>query len=87
MWERFNVTASLNFFFLILEGLKDTPTQEDWLVSVLPEGSKVGVDPFIIPAGWFYFILITLGSATGFLFLSSLAELLCDGVQLTMFQM
>lgn len=32
-------------------GLKDTPTQEDWLVSVLPEGSKVGVDPLIIPTG------------------------------------
>lgn len=55
-------------FFLILEGLKDTPTQEDWLVSVLPEGSKVGVDPFIIPAGLFYFIFITLGWATGFCF-------------------
>uniref|UniRef100_A0A8C3UG58 Xaa-Pro aminopeptidase 1 n=1 Tax=Catharus ustulatus TaxID=91951 RepID=A0A8C3UG58_CATUS len=35
---------------LMKMGLKDTPTQEDWLVSVLPEGSKVGVDPFIIPA-------------------------------------
>uniref|UniRef100_A0A8C8RK10 Xaa-Pro aminopeptidase 1 n=1 Tax=Pelusios castaneus TaxID=367368 RepID=A0A8C8RK10_9SAUR len=34
---------------LMKMGLKDTPTQEDWLVSVLPEGSKVGVDPFIIP--------------------------------------
>lgn len=32
-------------------GLKDTPTQEDWLVSVLPEGSRVGVDPLIIPTG------------------------------------
>lgn len=72
-------------FFFIIEGLKDTPTQEDWLVSVLPEGSKVGVDPFIIPAGWFYFI--TLGWATGFCFLASLAELLCDGVQLSTFQM
>lgn len=29
-------------------GLKSTPTQEDWLINVLPEGSKVGVDPFII---------------------------------------
>uniref|UniRef100_G1KFD1 X-prolyl aminopeptidase 1 n=1 Tax=Anolis carolinensis TaxID=28377 RepID=G1KFD1_ANOCA len=35
---------------LMKMGLKDTPTQEDWLVSVLPEGSRVGVDPFIIPA-------------------------------------
>ncbi|XP_075071823.1 xaa-Pro aminopeptidase 1 isoform X2 [Mixophyes fleayi] len=33
---------------LMKMGLKDTPTQEDWLVSVLPEGSRVGVDPFII---------------------------------------
>ncbi|XP_075791630.1 xaa-Pro aminopeptidase 1 isoform X2 [Pelodiscus sinensis] len=37
-------------WMLMKMGLKDTPTQEDWLVSVLPEGSKVGVDPFIIPA-------------------------------------
>lgn len=35
----------------VLLGLKDTPTQEDWLVSVLPEGSRVGVDPLIIPTG------------------------------------
>ncbi|KAJ6669047.1 hypothetical protein lerEdw1_007856 [Lerista edwardsae] len=35
---------------LMKMGLKDTPTPEDWLVSVLPENSKVGVDPFIIPA-------------------------------------
>ncbi|XP_053307004.1 xaa-Pro aminopeptidase 1 isoform X2 [Spea bombifrons] len=33
---------------LMKMGLKDTPTQEDWLVNVLPEGSRVGVDPFII---------------------------------------
>uniref|UniRef100_A0A8C6XPJ1 X-prolyl aminopeptidase 1 n=2 Tax=Naja naja TaxID=35670 RepID=A0A8C6XPJ1_NAJNA len=37
-------------WILMKMGLKDTPTQEDWLVSVLPQGSKVGVDPFIIPA-------------------------------------
>lgn len=47
-------------------------------MSVLPEGSKVGVDPFIIPAGWFYFMFITLGWATRFCFLASLAVLLCD---------
>lgn len=47
-------------------------------MSVLPEGSKVGVDPFIIPAGWFYFMFITLGWATRFCFLASLAALLCD---------
>nr|XP_009670644.1 PREDICTED: xaa-Pro aminopeptidase 1 isoform X2 [Struthio camelus australis] len=39
-----------NNWTLMKMGLKDTPTQEDWLVSILPEGSKVGVDPFIIPA-------------------------------------
>ncbi|XP_056384950.1 xaa-Pro aminopeptidase 1 isoform X2 [Hyla sarda] len=33
---------------LMKMGLKDTPTQEDWLISLLPEGSRVGVDPFII---------------------------------------
>nr|XP_019940027.1 PREDICTED: xaa-Pro aminopeptidase 1 isoform X1 [Paralichthys olivaceus] len=31
-------------------GLKETPSQEDWLISVLPENSKVGVDPWIIAA-------------------------------------
>nr|XP_033798041.1 xaa-Pro aminopeptidase 1 isoform X1 [Geotrypetes seraphini]XP_033798043.1 xaa-Pro aminopeptidase 1 isoform X1 [Geotrypetes seraphini]XP_033798045.1 xaa-Pro aminopeptidase 1 isoform X1 [Geotrypetes seraphini]XP_033798046.1 xaa-Pro aminopeptidase 1 isoform X1 [Geotrypetes seraphini]XP_033798047.1 xaa-Pro aminopeptidase 1 isoform X1 [Geotrypetes seraphini]XP_033798048.1 xaa-Pro aminopeptidase 1 isoform X1 [Geotrypetes seraphini]XP_033798049.1 xaa-Pro aminopeptidase 1 isoform X1 [Geotrypetes s len=35
---------------LMKMGLKKTPTQEDWLVSVLPEGSKVGVDPLIMAA-------------------------------------
>ncbi|KAM8924169.1 xaa-Pro aminopeptidase 1 [Pelodytes ibericus] len=33
---------------LMKMGLKDTPSQEDWLLNVLPEGSRVGVDPFII---------------------------------------
>lgn len=32
-------------------GLKETPSQEDWLINVLPENSKVGVDPWIIAAG------------------------------------
>lgn len=40
-----------NNWTLMKMGLKDTPTQEDWLVSVLPEGSRVGVDPLIIPTG------------------------------------
>ncbi|MBN3297236.1 XPP1 aminopeptidase, partial [Amia calva] len=31
-------------------GLKETPSQEDWLISVLPDGSRVGVDPWIIAA-------------------------------------
>ncbi|KAF7254644.1 Xaa-Pro aminopeptidase 1, partial [Varanus komodoensis] len=39
-----------NNWTLMKMGLKDTPTQEDWLLSVLPEASRVGVDPFIIPA-------------------------------------
>ncbi|XP_063818716.1 xaa-Pro aminopeptidase 1 [Pseudophryne corroboree] len=39
-----------NNWTLMKMGLKDTPTQEDWLISVLPEGSRVGVDPFIIPS-------------------------------------
>lgn len=37
--------------FNIHPGLKETPSQEDWLISVLPENSKVGVDPWIIAAG------------------------------------
>uniref|UniRef100_A0A7M4EZY5 X-prolyl aminopeptidase 1 n=1 Tax=Crocodylus porosus TaxID=8502 RepID=A0A7M4EZY5_CROPO len=39
-----------NNWTLMKMGVKDTPSQEDWLVSVLPEGSRVGVDPFIISA-------------------------------------
>lgn len=35
----------------VLAGLKETPTQEDWLISVLPDNSRVGVDPWIIAAG------------------------------------
>ncbi|XP_006630822.2 xaa-Pro aminopeptidase 1 isoform X1 [Lepisosteus oculatus] len=35
---------------LMKMGLKETPSQEDWLISVLPESSKVGVDPWIIAA-------------------------------------
>ncbi|XP_038677780.1 xaa-Pro aminopeptidase 1 isoform X1 [Scyliorhinus canicula] len=31
-------------------GLKTTPSQEDWLIQVLPEASKVGADPFILAA-------------------------------------
>ncbi|XP_072335641.1 xaa-Pro aminopeptidase 1 isoform X1 [Scyliorhinus torazame] len=31
-------------------GLKTTPSQEDWLIKVLPEASKVGADPFILAA-------------------------------------
>ncbi|XP_067252480.1 xaa-Pro aminopeptidase 1 isoform X2 [Chanodichthys erythropterus] len=35
---------------LMKMGLKETPSQEDWLISILPENSKVGVDPWIIAA-------------------------------------
>ncbi|KPP70686.1 Xaa-Pro aminopeptidase 1-like [Scleropages formosus] len=35
---------------LMKMGLKETLTQEDWLISVLPENSRVGVDPWIIAA-------------------------------------
>uniref|UniRef100_A0A8C2IJV9 X-prolyl aminopeptidase (aminopeptidase P) 1, soluble n=2 Tax=Cyprinus carpio TaxID=7962 RepID=A0A8C2IJV9_CYPCA len=39
-----------NNWTLMKMGLKETPSQEDWLISVLPENSKVGVDPWIIAA-------------------------------------
>ncbi|XP_043970458.1 xaa-Pro aminopeptidase 1 isoform X1 [Gambusia affinis] len=39
-----------NNWALMKMGLKETPSQEDWLISVLPENSKVGVDPWIIAA-------------------------------------
>uniref|UniRef100_A0A3Q3IBY6 X-prolyl aminopeptidase (aminopeptidase P) 1, soluble n=1 Tax=Monopterus albus TaxID=43700 RepID=A0A3Q3IBY6_MONAL len=39
-----------NNWTLMKMGLKETPSQEDWLVSVLPENSKVGVDPWIFAA-------------------------------------
>ncbi|XP_078711726.1 xaa-Pro aminopeptidase 1 isoform X2 [Lampetra fluviatilis] len=35
---------------LMRVGIQDTPTWEDWLLSVLPDGSRVGVDPFLVPA-------------------------------------
>ncbi|XP_075907440.1 xaa-Pro aminopeptidase 1 isoform X2 [Nelusetta ayraudi] len=39
-----------NNWTLMKMGLKETPSQEDWLISVLPENSRVGVDPWIIAA-------------------------------------
>lgn len=39
-----------NNWTLMKMGLKETPSQEDWLISVLPENSKVGVDPWIYAA-------------------------------------
>uniref|UniRef100_A0A674EBW3 Xaa-Pro aminopeptidase 1 n=1 Tax=Salmo trutta TaxID=8032 RepID=A0A674EBW3_SALTR len=37
-----------NNWTLMKMGLKETLSQEDWLISVLPENSTVGVDPWII---------------------------------------
>ncbi|KAM4636509.1 xaa-Pro aminopeptidase 1 [Discoglossus pictus] len=48
---------------LMKMGLKDTPTQEDWLISVLPEGSRVGVDPFIIQTDQWKSMSISLKNA------------------------
>ncbi|XP_035674151.1 xaa-Pro aminopeptidase 1-like [Branchiostoma floridae] len=33
---------------LMKMGMSKTPSQEDWLVKVLPEGARVGVDPFLL---------------------------------------
>ncbi|XP_051002723.1 xaa-Pro aminopeptidase 1 [Acomys russatus] len=52
-----------NNWTLMKMGLKDTPTQEDWLVSVLPEGSRVGVDPLIIPTDYWKKMAKVLRSA------------------------
>ncbi|XP_033098855.1 xaa-Pro aminopeptidase 1-like [Anneissia japonica] len=35
---------------LMKQGLVETLSQEEWLLKVLPEGSRVGVDPFLFPA-------------------------------------
>ncbi|KAJ3057386.1 hypothetical protein HK097_007565 [Rhizophlyctis rosea] len=32
-------------------GLPDVPTKEEWLVQVLPKGSKVGIDPTLLTVG------------------------------------
>lgn len=50
-FRHFTVIISHSHLSCLYLGLKETPTQEDWLVSVLPENSKVGVDPWIIAAG------------------------------------
>uniref|UniRef100_A0AAY4DW54 Xaa-Pro aminopeptidase 1 n=1 Tax=Denticeps clupeoides TaxID=299321 RepID=A0AAY4DW54_9TELE len=39
-----------NNWTLMKMGLKETPSQEDWLIGILPENSRVGVDPWIIAA-------------------------------------
>ncbi|XP_071947124.1 xaa-Pro aminopeptidase 1-like isoform X2 [Antedon mediterranea] len=38
---------------LMKQGIAETPSQEEWLLKVLPEGSRVGVDPFLFPADLF----------------------------------
>uniref|UniRef100_A0A8C5R3B9 X-prolyl aminopeptidase 1 n=1 Tax=Leptobrachium leishanense TaxID=445787 RepID=A0A8C5R3B9_9ANUR len=48
---------------LMRMGLKDTPSQEDWLVNVLPEGSRVGVDPFIIQSDQWKSMTLALKNA------------------------
>ncbi|XP_063289686.1 xaa-Pro aminopeptidase 1 isoform X2 [Pelobates fuscus] len=48
---------------LMKMGLKDTPTQEDWLVNMLPEGSRVGVDPFIIQTDQWKSMFLALKTA------------------------
>ncbi|EHB17452.1 Xaa-Pro aminopeptidase 1 [Heterocephalus glaber] len=53
-----------NRWTLMRMGLKDTPTQEDWLVSMLPEGSKVSVDPLIIPTDYWKKMAKVLRSAS-----------------------
>ncbi|XP_048406729.1 xaa-Pro aminopeptidase 1 [Stegostoma tigrinum] len=39
-----------NNWTLMKLGLKSTPSQEDWLIQVLPEESNVGADPFVLAA-------------------------------------
>lgn len=50
------VSQCISYFVLSYIGLKETPSQEDWLISILPENSKVGVDPWIIAAGKLLFV-------------------------------
>uniref|UniRef100_A0A3B4F252 Xaa-Pro aminopeptidase 1 n=1 Tax=Pundamilia nyererei TaxID=303518 RepID=A0A3B4F252_9CICH len=52
-----------NNWTLMKMGLKETPSQEDWLISVLPENSKVGVDPWIIAADQWKNMFKALSSA------------------------
>ncbi|CAL9700505.1 unnamed protein product [Knipowitschia caucasica] len=52
-----------NNWTLMRMGLKETPSQEDWLISVLPENSKVGVDPWIYAADQWKHMSTALTSA------------------------
>uniref|UniRef100_A0A4W4F960 Xaa-Pro aminopeptidase 1 n=1 Tax=Electrophorus electricus TaxID=8005 RepID=A0A4W4F960_ELEEL len=52
-----------NNWTLMKMGLKETLSQEDWLISVLPENSKVGVDPWIIAADQWKTLAKALSSA------------------------
>ncbi|OBS76413.1 hypothetical protein A6R68_17136 [Neotoma lepida] len=62
-WTLMKMGEEKAFSSSVLLGLKDTPTQEDWLVSVLPEGSRVGVDPLIIPTDYWKKMAKVLRSA------------------------
>ncbi|KAI4874035.1 hypothetical protein NFI96_019580 [Prochilodus magdalenae] len=52
-----------NNWTLMKMGLKETPSQEDWLISILPDNSKVGVDPWIIAADQWKTMAKALNSA------------------------
>ncbi|GAA6098049.1 xaa-Pro aminopeptidase 1 isoform X1 [Tachysurus ichikawai] len=52
-----------NNWTLMKMGLKETPSQEDWLISILPENSNVGVDPWIFAADQWKSMAKTLKSA------------------------
>ena len=38
-------------WILMKQGLKDTPSIENWLCEVLPKESNVGVNPFLYSSG------------------------------------
>ncbi|XP_015747248.1 PREDICTED: xaa-Pro aminopeptidase 1-like, partial [Acropora digitifera] len=50
-------------WILMKDGLPNTPTKEQWLIEVLPTGSKVGVDPWVITHGGWYKMLQELSTA------------------------
>jgi len=50
-------------WILMKDGLPNTPTKEQWLIEVLPTGSKVGVDPWVITHGGWYKMLQELSAA------------------------
>ncbi|XP_032229694.1 xaa-Pro aminopeptidase 1 isoform X1 [Nematostella vectensis] len=50
-------------WMLMRDGLPDTPKQEEWLIQELPIGSRVGVDPFLMPLVQWKKMSTTLRSA------------------------